>query len=255
MNISYHSWESLLLGQKAEIKVYGEKGRPVLVFPSAKGRFFDYENFGMIDALSEYINGKNLIVFTVDGIDWQTWFNENVTPDEKAKRHSDYDKFIYDEVIQFIQTYEGLSEQDTENIIATGCDFGAYHAANFFFRHPDVINGLIGLSGVYSLKQYVGNYIDDNVYFNDPLLYLPNLKDPWYIDKFNDSDIIICSGQGAFEDWSIEQSKALDTVLSNIGVRSHWLDLWGLDVTHDWYWWRKEIVYLLTKLKRHPIFT
>ena len=251
MNISYHTWESLHLEQKVELKVYGTNGRPMLVFPSSKGRFYDYENFGMIDALSEYINGKNLIVFTVDGIDWQTWFNPDIHPSEKAKRHTDYDQFIYKEVIPFIKTYEGL--KPTDDIIATGCSFGAYHAANFFFRHPDVINGLIGLSGVYSLNFSVGDYVDDNIYFNDPLKYLSNLKDPWYIDKYNESDIIICSGQGAYEEWSLEESKKLSTILNTIGV-NYWLDLWGYDVNHDWPWWRKQLVYFLGKLKKHPLF-
>ena len=251
MNIEYHSWESLLLNQKAEIKVYGTNGRPLLVFPTSNGRFYDYENFGMIDALSEYINGKNLIVFAVDGMDSQIWFNQNINPSEKAKRYVDYDQFIYKEIIPFIKSYEGIA--NSENIITTGCDFGAYHAANFFFKHPDVIDGFIGLSGVYSLNFSVGEFVDDNIYFNDPLRYLPNLKDPWYLDKFNDSDIIICSGQGAFEEWHVEQSIALNKVLHKIGVKDNWLDLWGLDVTHDWHWWRKEIVYFLSKLKMHPI--
>ena len=251
MNIEYFSWESPYLGQKMELKVYGSKGRPLLVFPSSKGRFFDYENFGMIEALREYIIGQNLIVFSIDSVDWQSWFNPEISPSEKAKRHLDYDNYVYNEVIPFIKSYKNLSPNP--NIIATGCSFGAYHAANFFFRHPDVVNGLIALSGVYSVDFSVGSFVDDNVYFNDPLKYLPNLKDPWYLDKFNDSDIIICCGQGAYEEWSIEQSKALSNVLDKINVK-YWLDLWGFDVNHDWPWWRKQIVYFLGRMKKRPLF-
>ena len=71
MNISYHKWESPRLGHGIELKVYGTKGRPLLVFPSSKGRFYDYEDNGMIHVLSEYIEKEKLIVFTIDGIDWQ----------------------------------------------------------------------------------------------------------------------------------------------------------------------------------------
>lgn len=252
MNVAYHTWESKILGQKAELKVYGTNGRPLLVFPSSKGRFFDYENFGMINALSEFINDKKLIVFSVDSIDGQSWLNTKANPGEKALRHSDYDQYIYKEVIPFIKSYEGLTEKETENILTTGCSLGAYHAANFFFRHPDVITGMIGLSGVYSVNFAVGGYVDDTIYFNDPLRYLPNLKDPWYIDKFNESDIFLCSGQGAYEAWSLEQSKALYNALQKIGVDS-WLDIWGFDVNHDWPWWKKQIVYFLEKLQKHPL--
>jgi esterase/lipase superfamily enzyme len=250
MNISYHTWESPRLGHGTELKVYGTKGQPLLVFPSSKGRFYDYENFGMIHTLREYIENEKILVFTIDGIDWQTWFNDSAHPKDKARRHEEYDKFVYQEVIPFIKNHHGTNNE--LGIIATGCSFGAYHAANFFFRHPDVITSMIALSGVYSLDFSVGDYVDDNVYFNDPLKYLPDLKDPWYLEKYKNSDIIICIGQGAFEDWMIDQSKALSQALYNIGVDNHWLDIWGYDVYHDWPWWKKQIVYFLGKL-RQPI--
>lgn len=248
MKISYHTWHSSQLNQKVELKVYGTNGRPLLVFPTSQGRFYDYENFGMIDAVQQHIVDERLIVFTIDSIDSQSWFNPNLQPSEKAQHQNDYDQFVYKEVIPFIKYYESSAPRN--NIIVTGCSFGAYHAANFFFKHPDVVNGLVALSGIYSVDFSVGDYVDDNVYFNDPLRYLPNLKDPWYIDRFNDSDIIICSGQGAHEE--PEKSRALSTVLDNIHV-NHWLDLWGLDVYHDWYWWKKQITYFLGHLKKRPL--
>jgi esterase/lipase superfamily enzyme len=251
MDISYHSWESPRLGHKAELKVYGTKGRPLLAFPSSKGRFFDFENFGMIETLSEFINQEKIVVFAIDGIDWQTWFNPHASPSEKGQRHESYDQFVYHEIVPFIKNYLGITENP--NIIATGCSFGGYHSANFFFRHPDVVTGLIALSGVYSLDFSVGSYSDDNIYFNDPLKYLPNLKDEWYLDKYKNSDIIICVGQGAYEDWMLDQSKALSSALHSIGINDHWFDLWGHDVNHDWPWWRKQLVYFLQNLRHNPI--
>ena len=156
---------------------------------------------------------------------------------------------VYQEIIPLIKNYVQDSE---DKIITTGCSFGAYHATNFFFRHPDVCSGVIALSGVYSLNFSVGDYCDDDIYFNDPLKYLPNLKDPWYIDKFNSSDIIICVGQGAYEEWMLEESKRLSQSLGSIGVEN-WLDLWGYDVNHDWAWWKKQIIYFLNNLKKNEI--
>ena len=43
-----------------EIKVYGHWGVPFLIFPCSKGRFYDYETMGMIDAIESFIEaGKN----------------------------------------------------------------------------------------------------------------------------------------------------------------------------------------------------
>ncbi len=88
----------------------------------------------------------------------------------------------------------------TRRFISTGCSMGAYHAANFFFRHPDQFDGVIALSGLYQLGMFVGDYMDDNVYFNSPIAYLSNLNDQWYIDRYRQSQIIICCGQGAWEE-------------------------------------------------------
>ena len=50
MHVEYHRWWSSHLNREMELKVYGHWGMPYLVFPSSRGRFFDYEGMGMIDA-------------------------------------------------------------------------------------------------------------------------------------------------------------------------------------------------------------
>ena len=56
MKTEYYKEYSQNLGRDMEFKVYGHSGRPFLVFPSQDGRFFDYENNGMIDAAKDYMN-------------------------------------------------------------------------------------------------------------------------------------------------------------------------------------------------------
>ena len=51
MNREYHKWHSPALGRDMELLVFGHAGTPYLVFPTSMGRFFDYENRGMIDAV------------------------------------------------------------------------------------------------------------------------------------------------------------------------------------------------------------
>jgi len=124
---------------------------------------------------------------------------------------------------------------------------GAYHAANFFFRHPDIFNTVIAISGLFQLNTFISDYVDNNVYFNSPLLYLPDLSDSWFLDQYRQSQIIVCVGQGAWEDAMLADAFALRSILQQKNI-PHWIDVWGFDVNHDWPWWRKMMPYFLEKL-------
>jgi esterase/lipase superfamily enzyme len=124
---------------------------------------------------------------------------------------------------------------------------GAYHSTNFFFRHPDAFDMLIAISGVYQLHMFIGDYNDENVYYNSPLHYLPNLSDPWFLDQYRQSKIVICTGQGAWEEPALADTLALKNILEAKGIPA-WVDLWGYDVNHDWPWWLKMVPYYLSVL-------
>jgi len=244
MNIEYHQWWSPNLGQNMEMKVYGHYGKPVLVFPAQGGRFFEYEDFKMIEAIAGFIDAGKIKVFTVDSLDNQSWANWNAHPADRARRHEDYDRYIVHEVAPFINQHCAGTPQKT---ISTGCSMGAYHAANFFFRHPDIFDTMISLSGLFHLQMFTGDYSDDNVYFNSPLQYLPGLTDPWFLDQYRQSNIIVGVGQGAWEDAMLADAYALKRILDDKGI-PHWIDFWGYDVNHDWPWWRQMMPYFLSHL-------
>ena len=48
--------------------------------------------------------------------------------------------------------------------------------------------------------------------------------------------IVVVSGRGAYE--APTESQKLADLLTAKGV-PHVLDFWGLDVNHDWPWWRR----------------
>lgn len=243
MNIEYIKWWSPALNQDMEMKVYGHAGKPIVVFPSMNGRFFEFEDFGMIGAISWYIENGKVQVFSVDSVDSQSWTNQNAHPAERGKRHEAYDKYICEEVIPFIhQKNESLTPA-----LTTGCSMGGYHSLNFFLRHPDLFDGVISLSGVATLKIFMGDYVDDLVYFNSPILYLKNMQDEWYLSLYRRSQIILCSGQGSWEEQTVEDMRQIDSYLQQKGVPC-WLDLWGSDVVHDWPWWRRQLPYFFDKL-------
>jgi esterase/lipase superfamily enzyme len=244
MKIEYFKWWSPQLGRDMELKVYGYYGKPVLVFPAMAGRFFDYEGFKMVDAVSGFIEAGKIKLFTVDSVDAESWSNKSAHPYDRGQRHEAYDRYITQEVVPFIHSNCG---GDPQKILTTGCSMGGYHSANFFFRHPDQFDSVISLSGVFHLSEFVGDYMDDTIYLNSPLSYLPNLNDPWYLDQYRQSRIIICCGQGAWEERMIQDVLALKTILEAKGIPA-WIDLWGNDVNHDWPWWRVMMPYFLDKL-------
>lgn len=251
MNVEYHHWHSDRLGQKFELKSYGHAGRPMMVFPSSDGHFWDYEDHGMIAAAAPWIDAGKLRVYSVDGRDWESWSNTSIGSWDRGARHETYDATIAQEVIPFIRQTSGVNGR---NLIVTGCSGGAYHAANFMFRHPDLCDTAILLSGVYSTKHFRTDHVDDydyahpSVYFNNPLRYLPGLNDPWHLDRLKQSRIILCCGQGAWEDDCLRETYDLARVLRDRGI-PHWLDIWGHDVNHDWNWWRVQLPYFLGKLE------
>lgn len=243
MKIEYQKWWSSRLVQDMELKVYGHAGKPVVVFPSQGGRFYEYEDFGMVEANRDFIENGKIQLYTVDSIDYQSWVNWNVHPAERARRHNQYDLYVIEEVVPFISQ----CSQYPGKMISTGCSMGGYHSANFFFRHPDVFDTLISISGLYQLRMFIGDYMDENVYFNTPLAYLPNLNDPWYLDQYRQSQIIVGVGQGAWEEPMLKDAYALKRILEEKEI-PHWVDIWGYDVNHDWPWWRKMMPYFYSKL-------
>lgn len=239
MNVEYHRWYSPSLGHDMELKVFGHGGKPMLVFPCQGGRFYEWEDNGMIEACRWSIDAGRAQFITVDSIDNESWCNWPAHPVERARRHNDYDNYIIHEVLPFSRG-RGWGGK----IAATGASMGGYHAANFFFRHPDVFDTVISLSGLLQLRMFVGDCLEDAVYFNTPLAYLPNMTDPWFLDQYRQSHIVICAGQGPWDEEMVADARAIKAVLEGKGVPC-WVDIWGHDVAHDWPWWRQQLPYFL----------
>lgn len=244
MQVEYHEFYSFRLNRMMEFKSYGHTGKPIMVFPSSGGRFFEYEDFGMIDVCAPFIESGLVRIYTPDSIDNETWFNEAAWLGDRARRHNAYDSYIIEELVPFIRAHSGYKG----SMIATGCSMGAYHSANFFFRHPDVFDTVIALSGIYDARFFVGeNLGDPDVYLNSPVDYLANLEDYRYLEAYRRGNIIICTGQGDWEADSLRDTRALENVLNAKGIPA-WVDYWGHDVNHDWPWWRVQMPYFLGKL-------
>jgi len=242
MHIEYHKMWSEYLNQDMELKLYGHSGKPVVIFPTLGGRFFEYEDHGLISACEEHLENGRVRLITVDGIDLQTWYNPWMHPADRARRYNEYDHYIVREVNRFIQAHC----QAEGKFVAIGAGWGAYHAANFFFKHPDVFESIIGLSGTYGLHYILGNYMDENVYYNSPLNYLPSLENPWFLNQMQNSRIILCVGQGPWDDHARISTEALKQILESKEIPVQ-VDYWGHETGH-WPWWQQQLPHYLEEL-------
>lgn len=235
------NWYSPNLNKEMEIVVYGHYGPALLLFPTAGADYLEYERFGLIEQISNVIDEGNFKVYAISSINLESWLNDQMLPEHKSARHQQYNDYINKEVVPYIY----YNCQGEVEIYTAGASFGALHAANTFFRRPDIFYGTIAMSGTYDLKTYTKGYYDDNVYFNSPVDYLSNLNDKIILDLLRSrKHIHILSGSGSYED--PEASRNLSRILNSKNI-PHDLDIWGQDIPHDWPTWKKMLPYVLNE--------
>jgi esterase/lipase superfamily enzyme len=232
----YFKWYTNYLDREFEILVFGHSGYPVLLFPASKGHYYEYKDSGLIDAASHLINEGKIKIYCPDSVDASSWYNYSIPPSDRVKTHIGYENTILHDVIGYIKHDTGM-----EKVAAAGCDFGAYHAANLAFRHPDLISHIICMGGTFNIKQFIYGYYDENCYFNNPPDYLPNLTDPWYLDKIRQMGIILGTGD---EDMCLDENIILSNILNAKGI-NHWLNI-RKGAGHDWPWWKQMFPHYLS---------
>ena len=232
MNREFHRWYSHSLGRDMELLIFGHAGARLLVFPTSLGRFFEWEDRGMMSVLGDQLENGWLQIICVDSIDADSWYARWKHPADRVKRHIQYENYLLDEVLP-------LSQQVNANpfLMTTGASFGAYHAVNFALRHPELVGRTIGLSGVYDISQWTDGYHDDNIYFNNPMAFISNENDWGRLESLRGIDIIIVSGA---DDPLRNSSEDLSTILWDKGIGNA-LRIWD-GWAHDWPWWRQMIV-------------
>ena len=248
MEIRYLKHYSGYLYREMEIKIYGHAGKPVLFVPCQGGRFFDFENFRMLDHWDHWIEEGKCTVYSIDTIDNETYANKFGDCRRRIELHEDWYNYVIEEVVPTIRHLSGERNGYDQMITAFGCSMGAMHAANFFFRRPDLFDQVFAISGIYDSHDAFGDYMDDLVYQNTPVEYLMNMPaDHPYIRMYNERQIIIVVGQGAWEDVLKASTGWLKWVLEQKGINAT-VDFWGHDVDHNWPWWYKMVAHYVPRL-------
>jgi len=234
VNRQYHKWFSHNLGRDMELLVFGHSGTPVLVFPTREGRFYDYENWGLVDALRHSIEGGHIRLFCVDGVDSESLYCRRVPPWSRVGRHRQYERYIVDEVVHLMRAGNGSAP-----LIVHGCSIGAYHAVNLALRYPWLFCKVVALSGRYDLTCPVGpfedlfnGHYDQDVYFITPNHYLPNLTDPGFLNPIRNMQITLAVGE---HDPFQESNRALSRALAEKQI-PHQLAIWPGEAHRARYW-------------------
>lgn len=239
MNREIVNWYSPALQMDMPVAVYGHFGFALLMIPTAAADYLEYERFQLMDAISPFIESGKVKVFSVNSVNKDSWLNPHMPGQEKARRHREWNKYIFEEVVPFIKS---RTSSETP-IIVCGASFGALHSANLFLQRPDIFNGFIAMSGVYDLTEYTSGYYDEDVYFNSPMHYMPNLNDHAILEQIRlSSHLHIVTGSGDYEDPSASGKFA--RVLYDKGI-FYELDTWGPEWRHDWDTWRHMLPHYL----------
>ena len=239
MKIELTSWYSPSVNRDMPIAIYGDYGFALLLIPTAAADYLEYERFQLIHSIAPFIDSGKVKVFSINSMNNESWMNNAMLPEHKAIRHNEFNQYVFNEVIPFIKN----STSDETPIITCGASFGALHSMNLFLKRPDIINGVIAMSGVYDLHEYTKGFHDDQVYFNSPMNYMLNLTDDWYLENIRKSHHIhILSGSGDHEDPGAAGRFA--KVLYDKGI-NYELDIWGSDMSHDWPTWRAMLPHYL----------
>ena len=247
MHTQYYKEYSPALQRDMEFKVYGHAGLPFIVFPCQDGKYFDFESRGMIETVQNYIEEGRLQLFCIGCVDEETWSAKNGDHHGRIVWHEQYFKYVCDEFLPRLHqiNQERGGEAHYGEVMLTGASMGGYHCVNLYLKRPDLFGGCLSLSGLFHAGYFFEGYNDLDVYYNSPVDFLPNLPaDHPLVEQYRKGRIIICCGQGAWEDDAKTDARILKAQFDRLGVPS-WVDLWGEDVNHDWPWWLIQFPYFM----------
>ncbi|HEX4688676.1 MAG TPA: alpha/beta hydrolase-fold protein [Nocardioides sp.] len=234
------------LGGFGTVIRYGHWGRPVLVFPSESGRAWDYENNGMVGAVSHLINDGRVKLYCVDSFDGVSWSDRSLPVEERAYHHQLYQSWITVQVAAYVAS----DSHGSSDAIVTGCSMGGYHALQMALQRADLFPVAICQSGNYDPSSWHGwGERGDAAYFTNPTHYVPHLHGAhldWLRSRLH---VVLTVGEGAWETHptgSLPSARQMAHLLDEKAI-SHELDVWGHDVSHDWPWWRKQIAHHLPR--------
>ena len=235
MKEEYLKWFSPFLQRDVEMLVFGHAGYPVVIFPTSKGSFHENRDMGLVKSAQWYVEQGLIKIFCPLSNDADSFYNKSIHPHQRIQHHVAYDKMICHELVERIRLNTPVAK-----VVMAGCSFGGYHAANFAFRHPGYVSHMFSMSGAFDIRSFMDGYQHDDIYYNNPLDYLPGLND----QELWKMDIVLGTSN-----WDIcfDANIKLHEVLRAKGI-NHWFDV-RQNRLHDWDVWREMFPHYLSRIK------
>ena len=223
-NSTHTDYYSHILGRSIKVEINGHYGYPIIMFPTSMGSYTQNADFHLNNSVAHFTDSGKIKLFNLETIDELSFYADWLSPSERVANYEKYVQFLIQEFIPYIQ-----KTHNTHRVAVAGCSFGAYHAANFAFRFPDVVSHLIAMSGAFSIRNFMDGQNVDLAYFNSPEEFMPN-EESW---KFNHMRIVLSTSD---QDVCLGKNLNMSSILSQKNI-DHWYDekKW---ISHDWPLWR-----------------
>ncbi|HNC95424.1 MAG TPA: alpha/beta hydrolase-fold protein [Myxococcota bacterium] len=236
--------ESPAMGRQVHVWCYGHFGPPVIVFPSAAGFAHEWDKQGMLKVIAPLIQGGKVKLYCPESNVSQAWTKKEIPLATKLEHQRAYERFVLDTLVPFVREdchWPGAP------MSAMGCSLGGTYAALFSLKYPEIFRKSLCMSGRYLTTELTHGENSAELYFNNPLAFVPGLRgEPLERLRKNTHITLVC-GQGPYEEGCIEETIALGRRLKEKQIPSE-TDIWGRDSKHDWDWWQRQLVAHLPRM-------
>jgi esterase/lipase superfamily enzyme len=231
------------MGRRVHLWAFGDVGRPLVVFPSNAGVAHEWEKAGMIDALGPLLAAGRMKIYCPETNVSRSFSGEG-SLEERLAHHRAYERFVLETLVPYIRAD---CRSDDVPIVTTGCSVGALYAALFVLKHPETFEQAVCLSGKYRTSTMFDGQHNEDLYFNDPLAFLPNLEGPALQRVRRNAHLTVVVGRGAHEGGCITETAELGGLLKQKQIPHH-LAFWGTDSAHTYTWWKRQAYHYLRQI-------
>jgi esterase/lipase superfamily enzyme len=243
MTARHRLLESPDLDRRVHLWTYGEVGRPLVVFPSNAGVAHEWEKGGMIDALGPLLAAGRMKIYCPE-TNVSRSFSGRGSVGRRLAHHAAYERFVVQTLVPFIRKD---CDMPRVRMVASGCSVGALYSSIFVLKYPELFKQGLCLSGRYRTARFFDGENDPELYLNDPLAFVPNLRGAALERVRSRAHLTLVVGQGAHESGCIPETAEFGALLKRKRIPNH-VAFWGEESSHTYPWWQKQAVHYLRQM-------